>query len=174
MDVWRTTMTSRFALCSLLVSFLSFLFAPQSMAQDTSGQTEEETRASGTFAPAGPPLEEPVRVDAGGSCIVDLRQAYDVSGTLTGSIEVDYRIVVYGPCEVPPVLGKYDEEWIAYGAFAGTFDGSPASGSLIYTAQVRAGGDVEGRIVLGGGLDAELAVSGNFSDGKLSYRGRVK
>jgi len=143
------------------------------MAQDASEPTMGETEASGTFAPAGPPLEQPVRVDAGGSCVVDLRQVYDISGTLSGSLEIDYRIIVYGPCEVPPVLGKYDEEWIAHGIFRGTIDGSAASGNLTYTAQVRAGGDVEGRIVLGGGIHGELAVSGNFGDGELSYRGRA-
>ena len=39
--------------------------------------------------------------------MIDLKQAYDMSGTLSGSLEIDYRIPVYGPCEVPPVLGKY-------------------------------------------------------------------
>jgi hypothetical protein len=112
-------------------------------------------------------------VDAGGNCIVDLVQNYAISGTLAGSLQIDYRIIAYGPCEVPPVVGKYDEEWIAHGVFTGTVDGSPGSGSFTYTARVKAGGDVEGRIVLGEGLDGELAVSGNFRDGRLSYRGRV-
>lgn len=165
-------MISRLTSCSFLVAVLSLLFASQSMAQDTSGQPRAE-KASGAFAPAGPPLGQPVRVDAGGSCVVDLRQAYDISGTLSGSLEIDYRILVYGPCEVPPVIGKYNEEWIAHGTFTGTVDGSAASGSLTYTAQVRAGGDVEGRILLVGGLNGELTVSGNFGDGKLSYHGRV-
>ncbi len=164
---------SRLTSCSFLVAVLSLLSASQSMAQDTSEQTRAETEASGTFAPAGPPLEQPVRVDAGGSCVVDLRQAYEISGTFSGSLEIDYRILVYGPCDMPTVIGKYDEEWIAHGTFTGRIDGSAASGSLTYTVQVRAGGDVEGRILLGGGLDGELAVSGNFGDGKLSYHGRV-
>ena len=143
------------------------------MAQDASLQSVEGTDAFGTFAPAGPPSRQPIREDAGGSCIVDLNQAYVISGTLTGSLQVDYRIISYGPCEVPPVLGRYDEEWIAHGVFTGSVDGAPGSGSFTYTARVAVGGDVVGRIVLGDGLDGELAVSGNFSDGKLSYRGRV-
>jgi len=166
-------MISRLIFCSFLVAVLSLPFASQSVAQDTSGQAGSETAASGIFAPVGPPLEQPVRVDAGGSCVVDLRQAYDISGTLSGSLEIDFRILVYGPCEVPPVIGKYDEEWVAYGTFTGAVDGSAASGNLIYTAQVRAGGDVKGRLVFGGGIDGELAVSGNFRDGKLSYDGRM-
>ena len=166
-------MISRFTSHSFLVAALSLFFASQIVAQDTSGQTRGETEASGTFAPAGPPLEQPVRVDAGGSCVVDLWQAYDISGTLSGSLEIAYRILVYGPCEVAPVIGKYDEEWIAHGTFTGTMDGSIASGSLTYTAQVQAGGDVEGRILLGGGLNGELTVFGNFGDGKLSYHGQM-
>lgn len=105
--------------------------------------------------------------------MVELRQAYDISGTLSGSLEIDYRILVYGPCEVPPVIGKYDEEWVAHGTFTGTIDGSATSGSLTYTARVRAGGDVEGRILLGGGLNGKLAVSAIFGVGKLSYHGWV-
>lgn len=167
-------MISRMTLCRFLVSVLSLLAASQGFAQDTSQPTLTETEADGTFAPAGPPLEPPVRVDAGGSCIVDLRQAYNISGTLSGSLEIDYRIIVHGPCEIPPILGKYDEEWIAHGVFTGTIDGAAASGSLTYTAQVRARGEVEGRIVFGGEIDGELAVSGKFDDGKLSYRGQVK
>jgi hypothetical protein len=101
---------------------------------------------------------QPVRIDAGGSCVIDLKQAYDMSGTLSGSLEIDYRILVYGPCEVPPVLGKYDEEWIAHGRFTGAAFGSAASGTLTYTADV-AGGHVDGRIVLRGTIDgASLSI----------------
>lgn len=166
-------MISRWTSCSLLVAIVSLLLSLQSMAQNTSGGTKDGTVASGIFAPAGPPQEQPRRVDAGGNCIVDLKQTYDVSGTLSGSLEIDYRILVHGPCELPPMIGKYNEEWIAYGTFTGTIDGSAASDSFIYTAQVRGGGDVEGRILLAGDLKGELAVSGNFADGELSYHGHV-
>jgi len=164
---------SRLISSSLLVVVLSLLPASQSIAQETSGQTRAETEASGAFVPAGPPLEQPVRVDAGGGCVVELKQAYEISGTLSGSLEIDYRILVHGPCEEPPVLGKYDEEWIAHGTFTGTIGDAAASGTLTYTAVVQAGGEVEGRMLLGGGLDGELAISGNFGNGELSYRGRV-
>lgn len=175
-------MISSTAACRFLIAVLSLLFASQGTARGTSAQTKSETaaettedglEASGVFAPAGPPLEEPVRIDAGGSCVVDLRQAYQISGTLSGSLDIDYRILVRGPCEVPPVLGKYDEEWIARGTYTGTIDGAATSGTLAYTARVRAGGEVEGRILLAGDLEGELVVSGNFGDGKLSYHGRV-
>lgn len=159
---------------AILATVLSLVFAPKGLAQDTPKPARGETEVAGTFAPSGPPSEQPVRIDAGGSCVIDLKQAYDMSGTLSGSLEIDYRILVYGPCEVPPVLGKYDEEWIAHGRFSGEADGSAASGTLIYTAHVAAGGNVDGRMVLRGATDGVLAVSGNFADGKLSYRGRVE
>lgn len=103
--------------------------------------------------------------------MVELRQSYAISGTLSGSMVIDYRILVAGPCGAP--LGTFDEEWIAHGKFCGTIDGSAASGSLSYVARVRAGGDVDGRIVLGQGLDGELRVHGVFGDGRLSYEGSV-
>jgi hypothetical protein len=67
----------------------------------------------------------------------------------------------------------FDEEWIAYGTFQGTVNGLAASGKLRYTARVRGGGDVEGRIVLGQGVNGELTVRGHFGDGRLSYTGHV-
>ena len=45
---------------------------------------------------------------------------------------------------------------------------------MSYTAEVKAGGEVNGRIVLGQGLEGELQVNGNFKDGKLSYKGQIK
>jgi len=103
--------------------------------------------------------------------VIDLRQAYSVAGTLVGTLEVDYRILTSGPCEAAP--GTHDETWIAHGTFTGTANGSPASASLSYTANVEAGGEVDGRIVLGQGLEGELRVRGNFSDGKLAYDGEL-
>lgn len=167
-------MISRSAFCSLVVALPSLLFASQGLAQDPSATAAGEPESSGAFAPVGPPMEPPVRVEAGGHCIIDLRQAYVMAGTLAGALEIDYRILVHGPCEVPPVLGKYDEEWIAYGTFTGTIDGTAASGSVVYTAQVRAGGEVEGRMRFGAGLAGEVIVSGTFSEGRLSYHGRVR
>lgn len=131
-------------------------------------------KASGTFAPAGPPLAPPVRVDAGGHCIIDLQQAYSISGTLSGALEVDFRILTYGPCPAgPPVPGTFDEVWIARGTFAGTFDGATTTATLSYTASIRSGGDVKGTITFAGGLSGTLRVRGNFADGALSYNGRV-
>lgn len=152
---------------------LFLVLAPQGRAQNKPESTTGDTEVSGTFAPGGPPSGQPVRIDAGGSCVIDLKQDYDMSGTLSGSLEIDYRILVYGPCEVPPVLGKHDEQWIAYGRFSVEADGVASSGTLTYTARVRAGGDVVGRMVLRGSMNGTLAVSGNFADGRLSYRGRV-
>lgn len=127
--------------------------------------------ASGELAPTGPPADR-ATVDTGAGCVIDLRQSYAVHGTLSGSAEMDYRILVDGPCGSPP--GTFDEEWIAWGSFDGTLDGAPASGGLVYTARVKAGGDVDGRIVLGRGLTGELRVTGNFADGHLAYEGEVR
>lgn len=166
-------MTHKSTSCFAMVVALSILLASPVVAQETSGLSGADTVASGVFAPAGPPLEQPIRVDAGGGCVIDLRQAYEISGTLSGSLEIDYRILVHGPCELPPVPGKFDEEWIAHGTFTGKVDGAASSCSLTYTAQVRAGGDVEGQIILGGDLVGDLKVTGNLGDGELSYYGRV-
>lgn len=170
-------MIARATVYGLAIIALTLLRAPESVAQDSTKQAlpaADGAGASGTFAPAGPPLAPPVRVEAAGSCIVDIKQAYVISGTLSGSLEIDYRIIVFGPCQVPPVLGKYNEQWIAHGTFSGAINGSAASGSLHYTAQVRVGGDVEGRMVLGGGVNGDMVVSGNFGDGQLSYSGWAK
>ena len=129
---------------------------------------------AGSLAPAGPPLAPPQRVGAGGHCIIDLSQAYVVTGSLSGSLTVDFRIITYGPCPPgPPAPGTFDEVWIAHGTFTGTLEGSAASASFSYVAKVRSGGNVKGTIVLGDGLGGALKVQGNFADGALSYRGRV-
>ena len=159
---------------NLLSVLLPLLLVFPAIGQDRSAESADSTRVYGTFEPTGPPANQPVRVAAGGSCIIDLKQAYSIAGTLRGSLEIDYRIVVYGPCEAPPVPGKYDEEWIAHGVFSGTVKDAEASATFIYTAQVEAGGEVSGRILLDGDREGELAVSGNFGDGLHSYEGWIK
>lgn len=126
---------------------------------------------SGTLTPAGPPVSAPTRTNAGASCIVDLTQRYTFSGTLSGTTEIDYRILVAGPCGAPP--GTYAEEWIAHGEFKGEVRGSPAVGRFTYRAHVDVGGQVEGRMVFGQGMQGELEVWGNFSDGRLTYSGSL-
>jgi ketosteroid isomerase-like protein len=133
--------------------------------------SESGNDVSGTLTSLGSPLEPPVRIDAGKGCIVEVRWAYTISGTLSGSIEINYRIMVAGPCGSPP--GTFDENWIAYGSFDGLVDGISKSGKFSYTANVKAGGDVEGTMIFGQGIDGELKVKGNFNDGKLSYKGRI-
>lgn len=126
---------------------------------------------SGTFRPAGPPASPPVRVDAGGGCIVDLTQRYTMTGTLQGSLEVDYRIQVAGPCGAPP--GTYDEDWIAHGTFAGRLAGTAVTAGLAFRAHVVAGGRVTGRITFDRGLRGDVQVVGRFSQGALRYAGEV-
>jgi len=113
----------------------------------------------------------PARVDAGGNCIVDLKQPYEVAGTLQGSMEVDYRILVAGPCGAP--AGTYIEDWIAHGSFRGKYAGTAVSATLSYMAHVAAGGQVAGQISFADGLDGIVRVTGRFSDGVLHYAGGV-
>ncbi len=127
--------------------------------------------ASGTFSPVGPPVEPPTRVDAGGVCIVDLKQAYTITGTLSGSLSIDFRILVDGPCGSP--LGTYHERWIAHGTFTGKLDGEDVSSVFSYIGEVADQGGVSGSLVFGPGLEGGLRVSGILSDGRLSYEGRV-
>ena len=128
--------------------------------------------ASGTFAPVGPPERPPDRVDAGGACVVDLIQHYNIDGTLAGELTFDYRILVAGPCGSP--AGTFDEEWIAHGTFSGTARGQEVMASVLYTARVRAGGSVSGTVTFRGGVEAELEIAGEFADQRLSYSGVVK
>lgn len=144
----------------ILAALLLFGVAASSAAQD---------EAEGTLTPSGPPSSPPRRVDAGGACIVDLEQRYDVAGTLSGRLVADYRILVQGPCGEPP--GTVEEQWIAHGVFEGAVRGDTVSASFWYTARVRVGGAVEGQMVFGGGIQAKLNVTGRFSDGYLSYTG---
>ena len=151
--------------CIFLSVFLIYLFIPFS-------KIDAQIKVEDTFRSSGPPTEAPIRKDVGKGCIVDLKQPYKISGMLSGNIEIDYRILVHGPCGKPP--GTYDEDWIAFGSFSGTVNGKPGSGRFTYTAKVKAGGDVEGDIVFGQGIDGDLKVKGNFNDGRLSYEGYIK
>jgi len=45
---------------------------------------------------------------------------------------------------------------------------------MSYTATVKEGGEVNGSIVFGQGLEGELHVHGNFKDEKLTYKGIIK
>ncbi len=134
-------------------------------------KTMSNKEAMGTFSPNGPPFEPPIKFEVGKDCIVDLVQTYSVIGTLSGTFKIDYRILVFGPCGVPP--GTYDEEWIAHGTFDGKINEISVSGNLSYLAKVEAGGQVDGHIIFGQGLSGELKVQGNFKDGKLSYTGWI-
>lgn len=134
-------------------------------------ESTETIQANGTFEPDGPPQQSPVRIDAGEGCVVDVKQAYVVNGTLSGSFNVDFRILLDGPCGYP--LGTFAEEWIARGTFEGLVNGNSASAIFTYTATVKPGGEVSGQIVLGQGLKGSLQVHGNFSDGQLVYEGSL-
>ena len=153
---------------------MSLLITNICIAQDSNFALHKQKgiEVTGEFSPSGTPENKPERIDAGNSCIVDLIQSYSLSGTISGKVDFNYRILVKGPCGSP--AGTFDEEWIAYGKFKGKINNKSAFGNMSYTAKVKSGGEINGIIVLGQGLEGELSVYGNFSDGKLSYKGVIK
>jgi hypothetical protein len=155
------------AVCGLVLASC----AGQDAGERATSSTAERSTA-GTLTPRGTPLSPPVRTEAGCSCIVDLRQGYQLSGALSGHAEIDYRIRVAGPCGSPQ--GTFDEEWIAHGRFTGHLRGASATGDSSYVARVLADGTVEGQMAFGRGLRGELRVYGDFADGSLSYEGHVE
>jgi hypothetical protein len=140
-------------------------------AAASGADSAKQIPATGTFRPDGPPRQQPVRVDAGQGCVVDVQQSYIVKGTLSGAFDIDFRILVTGPCGSP--AGTFAEEWIAHGNFVGSLEGETATAKFTYTATVEPGGEISGRIVLGQGLHGELHIRGSFSDGVLTYDGQV-
>ena len=161
---------SIYRLCAVV--FAVVLLARVGAATPEVGDPSKGVAISGTFAPKGPPVREPVKIAAGSGCVVELVQPYVISGDLAGTMTIDYRIMIYGPCGSPP--GTFDETWVAHGRLSVTRDGEEISTSLSYVAHVKAGGDVEGQIRLGHELEGTLNVSGNFADGKLGYAGWLK
>ena len=151
--------------------WLSVVVLALTTATVSSADATSQIRAIGTFRPDGPPQQEPTRVDAGKGCVVDVQQAYVVEGTLEGSFNIDFRILVRGPCGSP--IGTFAEEWIARGEFVGSLQGESTTASFTYTATVKPGGEVCGLIEFGQGLAGQLRVRGSFSDGELIYDGRL-
>jgi hypothetical protein len=142
------------------------------VAPPENGEHPRRVPVSGTLAPVGPPSQPPTRVEAGGRCVVDVKQAYEVTGTIAGSLSVDFRILVDGPCGSP--IGTFDESWIAHGRFEGTLDASEIASRLSYVADVKAGGEVSGSIVFGPEWRGKVRITGELSDGRLSYEGWVQ
>jgi len=152
----------------VLVPVIVVLAAIPAALRPASAQDVRVSLAMGNLVPAGPPSSR-VAVDAGTSCVIDIVLPYIVTGTLAGTAEIDYRIDVEGPCG-EAIPGKFDETWIAHG----TFSGSPGNAGFVYTADVKAGGKVKGKIVLGQGLTGWLWISGNLADAQLDYRGFIR
>ena len=134
--------------------------------------TDTTYDVSGTIIPEGPPTSPPSRIDAGTDCIVDLVQLYQITGSLTGKMKLDYRIIVHGPCGSP--AGTYNEEWIAFGDFSGYQGEKSVTSRLSYTATVTHQGMVNGTITLGQGMSGTLTIRGQFNEGKLAYQGTIR
>ena len=154
-------------MCLVLVCAVFLVLAatsPPVSAQNVPG--ELVSLETGILIPVGPPLDAPVRVDAGDSCIVDIVLPYVFAGSLEGTAEISYRIDVKGPC-AEAVPGRFDETWIA----RGTFTGLPGDASFVYVADDKAGGKLKGELVFGQGLSGWLKVTGSLADDHLDYRG---
>ncbi len=67
-------------------------------SSDELSKPPDGMEVSGSFVPAGPPSELPAKIDVGTGCLVELSQSYSIPGDLSGSMKIDYRIPVYGPC----------------------------------------------------------------------------
>jgi hypothetical protein len=84
----------------ILIIGMSLLLMNINPAQDSISTSviQNGIEASGTFSPSSPPKKKPERIEAGKSCIIDLIESYTISGTLSGKMEFNYRILVKGPC----------------------------------------------------------------------------
>ena len=132
------------------------------------GRAHSAQNPTGTFRPSAPP-EQPTRKKVGAECVVDLKQAYDVAGSLVGKMLIDFRIFVAGDCTMPP--GTFSEHWIAYGTYDVRTGDTQYIGDLTYLATVESGGLVDGTLTLAGQLSMKLNVKGNFKNGFMSYSG---
>ncbi len=162
--------TKRLVVFALVWSLLSLSGI---VAQESTAPSKEESQpqaVKGFLVPTGPPIVKPVLTEAGKSCVVELVQGYEMTGTISASLEVDYRIWVQGPCGSPP--GTFDEEWIALGSIAEKVK-EGWTGNLTYIATVQAGGLVQGQMEFGHGLEGELRIEGKFGDGRLGYEGWI-
>jgi len=88
-------------------------------------------------------------------------------------MRINFRIYVAGPCGSPP--GTYKEHWIAHGDYAVEVPGHErATGTLVYLADIAAGGDVEGTMTFAEDLRGSVSVRGNFEQREMNYRGDLR
>jgi len=153
---------------SVNAAVVAFVFLMPAVAAE---RPPNAFQAQGTFKPSGPP-DHPARHEIADICIVDLDQSYEIDGTFTGTMTVDFRIFVDGPCGSPP--GTFNEHWIAHGQFDLASPGAAsAKGSLAYLADVAAGDRVTGTITLAGELQGTLRIKGSFQEGAMNYMGSI-
>ncbi len=153
-----------------IFKFLGLAILITSALPATPQSIREHILASGSFQPGGTPISRQLK-ELGDLCVVDIEQRYVIDGTIIGTLLIDYRILIQGPCGTPP--GTYEEQWIAYGSYEGEIAGDKVTGSLLYLAQVEAGGEIAGVVTLTGLVAGDLNVSGSFDEGKLSYVGKL-
>ena len=166
----RTTTKIR-AASVVMALFLVSVLGTISEAHDPiggTGGTMQRTEVSGTMDREGYPKTPLDKENAGGGCIVDVTQEHSVSGSMSGTLEIDYRLLIAGSCESQAEMD--DQEWIAHGVFEGMVDDSSRAASFSYVGEVKDGGNLEGTIVFSGGLVVELRIMGSFCDAPLCYR----
>jgi hypothetical protein len=134
-------------------------------------------RASGDFV-VGPDVTFGAPEDVrGNKCLLTVNGTLHFTGSLEGAATGTTKAVVFATCEeataAPP--GTSFDVFRFAGAFEGSIEGEPASGTLTYRGVTREGGHIDARIQLRGGdgwarlrtTDAVVLQGG-------SYRGKVK
>lgn len=106
----------------------------------------------------------------GNHCILVVEGQLIFSGTLEGVGSGTTTARVFATCEEvlanPP--GTFRDVFRFEGVFVGTVDGEPAQADFVYQGRAEAGGRIDARIHISGGLqgvlhaDAQLAVGGSY------------
>jgi hypothetical protein len=111
----------------------------------------------------------------GRHCELVVQGTLSFSGTLSGVAEGTTTALVLAPCNealaVPP--GTFRDGFRFSGVFAGTVDGTAATGELTYAGVTRPGGDIDATIRLRGGSNAVLRAAATVAVGG-TYTGVVK
>lgn len=110
----------------------------------------------------------------GNNCLLEVAGQLVFTGTIEGAATGTTSALVFAPCsEVatsPP--GTFPDVFRSELQFEGTVDGEPAQGSMLYQGRVQEGGQIEGRILLSGGVAGVLEVNSRVAVGG-SYQGSI-
>ena len=83
---------------------------------------------------SAPSAGEMAEVD--GECLLPLQGTHVYSGDLEGTMNLDYRILLHGPCDPEAEIGDLDESWIVTGRFDGAVNGRTGAFDIFYIADI--------------------------------------